>query len=334
MSLTRRTLLATGTAIGAAASVGARFQDAELRTMETPSLAGKRILITGTSSGFGRAMAEHFARKGARVYATMRNTPRPEGAELKALAEADGLDLHVLRLDVREPAEIADAVAAVEADGGLDVLVNNAGIGITGPIEVHDETAMRDAFDTNVFGYQRVTNAFLPMMRAAGSGALFFISSQLGRVIVPASGLYSPCKFAVEAMAEQYGYELHTHGITSTIIQPGGYPTEIWVNRNRYTNALKDRAEPIHKAGYPDIVDAMGNEDGSGRSAEVLDVARAIGAVVAMPASERPLRVPVHPGGKPQTEINLVSARTQVGWIGQSPRWGDAVQAVQKNDLG
>ena len=334
MPLTRRTLLATGTAVGAAATIGARMQDADLRTVETPSLAGKSILITGTSSGFGRAMAEHFARKGARVFATMRNTPRPESEALKTLAEADDLDIHVLRMDVREPVEIADIVEHVADNGGLDILVNNAGIGITGPIELHDERAMMDAFDTNVFGYQRVTNAFLPMMRAKGAGALFFVSSQLGRVIVPASGLYSPCKFAVEAMAEQYGYELRPHGITSTIIQPGGYPTEIWVNRNRYTNALKERAEEVHKAGYPDIVAAMGNEDGSGRSADILDVARAIGAVVAMPAAERPLRVPVHPGPKPQKEINLVSAKTQVGWIGQSERWGETVRAVQKNDLG
>lgn len=324
MPISRRQLLAGSAAISAASA----FPLAAHTVSRAPDLRGKKILITGTSSGFGRLGAEYYARLGATVHATMRNTPRPEAEELTALAKRENLDIRVMRLDVRDAQEIANVAERVSNSGGLDVLINNAGIGITGPVELHDEQAMHDAFDTNVFGYLRVTRAFLPMMRTASSGVLFFVSSQLGRVIAPASGLYSPCKFAVEAMAEQLAYELEPKGIDVTIIQPGGYPTDIWKNRNVYTAALKERADQERKLAYPGIVQAMGNEDGSGRSADPMDVPRAIARIIAMPPGARPLREAVHPGNKPQLAINKISAETQVGWLGRSSLWGDIVRAV------
>lgn len=324
MPLSRRQLLAGTAAISAASAIPL----AANAISRAPDLRGRKILITGSSSGFGRIGAEYYARLGATVHATMRNTPRPEAEELIALAARDKLDIRVSRLDVRNAHEIAGMVDLVSRSGGLDVLINNAGIGITGPVELQDDQAMHDAFDTNVFGYHRVTRAFLPMMRAASSGMIFFVSSQLGRVIAPASGLYSPCKFAVEAMAEQLAYELEPKGIDVTIIQPGGYPTEIWRNRNVYTGALKERADEERKLAYPAIVAAMGNEDGSGRSADPMDVPRAIARIIAMPPGTRPLREAVHPGNKPQLAINKISAETQVGWLGRSGRWGDSVRAV------
>ena len=95
-------------------------------------------------------------------------------------------------------------------------------------------------------------------MRKQGSGQIFQISSQLGRVIVPYAGHYSATKFALEAMGEQLAYELVPHNIDVTIIEPGGYPTKVWVNRNRYTSELKERANDIHLAGYPQAVARMG----------------------------------------------------------------------------
>lgn len=295
----------------------------------SPDLSGKSVLITGCSSGFGRLGAEHYARLGAKVFATMRNLPRPEADELTALAERDGLDITVLELDVLSEESVAEAVLAAQAAAGgkIDVLVNNAGIGITGPVEVQDTRATMLAFDTNVFGCQRVWQAVLPAMRAAGSGQIFNISSQLGRLIVPSAGHYSATKFALEAMSEQLAYELVPHGIDVTVIQPGGYPTKIWVNRNRYNTELKARIPEEQREGYAQLVARMGTEDGTGRNTDPMDVPRAIAEIIAMPAGDRPLRRAVHPRLRPQEEINAVMAETQLQWLGNSA-FGPWVKAV------
>ena len=327
--LTRRTLLAGAAATGALAATAVRAQDDKL--IPAPDLTGKAILITGCSSGFGRLAAEHFARAGATVFATMRNTPRPEAEELMQLARDESLDIRVLRLDVLLDHEVSEAVASAEREigRGLDVLVNNAGIGITGPVEVQDMEATKLAFDTNVLGYHRLARAVLPGMRARKQGHIFAVSSQLGRVMIPYTGHYSATKFAVEAMFEQLAYELVPHNIGVTVIEPGGYPTKVWVNRNRYSQELKARAEQEHLDGYPQIVARMGEEDGSGRSADPMDVPRAMAKVLAMPPGTRPLRMPVSGGSIPQTEVNAVTAKTQVNWLGESG-YGPLIRAVHK----
>ncbi|WP_435417651.1 SDR family oxidoreductase [Parerythrobacter aurantius] len=318
-AIDRRTLLA-GVAATTALSATSPARAAAQASGVDPELSGKSILITGCSSGFGRLGAEHYARLGARVFATMRNLPRPEADELVALARDAKLDLHVLELDITSDEQVLAAVAEAERinGGGLDVLVNNAGIGISGPVEVQDMEATRLAFDTNVFGCHRMARAVLPGMRAKKSGQIFQISSQLGRVIVPYGGHYSATKFALEAMGEQLAYELVPHNIEVTIVEPGGYPTKVWVNRNAYTGALRDRAEERHTAGYEQVVARMGTEDGSGRTADPMDVPRAIAAAIAMPAGTRPLRLPVSGGTIPQLRINEVTAETQVQWLGGS----------------
>lgn len=294
-----------------------------------PSLKGRTILITGASSGFGRVGALHYARLGAKVIATMRGLPRPEAETLAAEAAKEKLDLHVVEIDVTSDASVAAGTAkALEIAGGrIDTLVNNAGIGITGPVEVQDMAATQLIFDTNVLGIQRMQLALLPQMRAAKSGQIFNISSQLGRVIVPGGGHYSATKFAVEAMSEQLAYELVPHGIEVTIIQPGGYPTNVWVNRNAYTGALRERTDPALLAAYEPFTRGMGTEDGSGRSADPLDIPRAIAETMAMPAGKRPLRRAVHPGNKPQEPINRVSAEVQLAWLGGGPL-GPLIKAV------
>lgn len=326
--VTRRTLLAGAVATGAVMATGAKAQ--MTGTAASPELAGKAILITGAATGFGRLGAELYARSGAKVFATMRNLARPEAAELRDLAARDRLDITVLELDVTNDAQVIAAVREAErqAGGALDVVINNAGIGISGPVEVQDMETTRLAFDTNVYGPHRVARAALPAMRARRSGYIIPISSQLGRVIAPFSGHYSPTKFALEAMNEAMAYELVPHGIDVTIIQPGGYPTNVWRNRNLYTGALRQRIEEEYAAAYPQVIARMGEEDGSGRSADPMDVPREIARLIAMPAGTRPLRVPVHPGPKPQVPINEVSARVQQDWLGQSPAVGPMIRAV------
>lgn len=330
MSFDRRTLL-----VGAAATATLASQRANAAApVFNPaiSLKNKSVLITGCSSGFGRLTAELLARAGARVFATMRGLPRPEADELRALAIAERLDLHVIGIDVTELSQVnAGVMEAERINGGpLDVLVNNAGIGITSPVEMQDMTATHLIFDTNVFGPHRMARTVLPGMRSRREGLIIQISSQLGRVIVPYSGHYSATKFALEAMSEQLAYELVPHGIDVAIIEPGGYPTKVWVNRNAYSQGLKDRSLPKHSAGYPAQVEQMGKEDGSGRSNDPMDVARAIAGLIAQPPGTRPLRLPISPGNKPQLPINQATAQVQTAWLGNSP-YGAQVRAVHES---
>jgi len=326
-NLSRRSLMVGAAATGVLAATAARALPDSVAS--TPNLAGVSILITGCSSGFGRLGAEHYARLGAKVFATMRNLPRREAEELRTLAADQNLDITVIGIDVLSDEQVSAGVAEAERlnGGPIDVLVNNAGIGISGPVEVQDMRATDLIFGTNVMGAHRMARAVLPGMRAKGGGLIVPISSQLGRVIVPYSGHYSATKFALEAMSEQLAYELVPHGIEVAIIEPGGYPTQVWVNRNIYTSALKERAQEIHTDGYPRVVASMGEEDGSGRSADPMDVPRAIAQIIAMPPGTRPLRTAVHPGSKPQMKINEVAAATQVGWLGGSG-YGPLIKAV------
>jgi NAD(P)-dependent dehydrogenase (short-subunit alcohol dehydrogenase family) len=258
----RRSVLKSAAALAATAAVPASAQD--------KPLAGKSFLITGASSGFGYLGALHYARAGAKVIATMRNLPRKEATELAAAAEAEKLDIHILALDVTSDAQVAKAVAQAEkiAGGALDVLVNNAGVGYAGPIELQDMKATQLIFDTNVYGPHRMARAVLPAMRKAKRGLIVNISSQLGRVIVPSAGHYSPTKFALEAMSEAMAYELVPHNVQVCVIQPGGYPTKVWVNRNTLASELKARLNAEQAAAYPALVAQMGKEDGGGRNAD------------------------------------------------------------------
>ncbi len=319
----RRTVIKTALAAGAAAAIPSAASAAD------KPLAGKSVLITGASSGFGYLGALHYARLGAKVIASMRGLPRKEANELKAEAAKEKLGIHIIEIDVTSDEQVAKGVAEAEkiAGGPIDILVNNAGVGYAGPIELQDMAATKLIFDTNVYGPHRMARAVLPGMRKAKRGVIFNISSQLGRVIVPSAGHYSPTKFALEAMSEAMAYELVPHNVEVCVIQPGGYPTKVWVNRNALAKELKDRLTAEEAAAYPALVQRMGLEDGSGRSADPMDVPRAIAEIAAMPAGTRPLRRAVHPGSKPQEAINKVSAETQVAWLGGSP-FGPWVKAV------
>lgn len=330
--LTRRELLA-GTVAAATLAGAANAQgNAPAQTMTpgnpapVPSLRGKSILVTGTSSGFGHVGALLYARAGAKVIATMRNVPRPEAETLRRAAREERLDLHVVELDVTDDASVARGVAEGErlAGGALDVLVNNAGIPYTGPVELQDIAATQAMFDTNVIGFQRLHRAVLPAMRARRAGVIFNVSSQLGRMIMPFGGMYSATKFAVEAMSEQLAYELAPRGIEVVIIQPGGYPTQVWPNRIRLTRQLLDRTPDALEAGYPEFTL---RDSALGGNTDPADVPRAIAEIIAMPAGTRPLRRPVHPGPKPHEAINAVSAQVQRAVLGRTPyaAWAEAV---------
>ena len=190
-------------------------------------MAAPVTLITGTSSGLGQATALHLARKGHRVFATMRSPGRDAGPLLEA-AKAEGLTLRVSQLDVCDPSSITSAVESVLREAGqIDVLVNNAGRGDLGAIELATNEQITGMFETNVFGPIRMCQAVLPSMRACGSGTIVNVTSVAGLVVGPADGLYSGTKHAFEAISEALALEVLQYGIRVAIIEPGFYATSI-----------------------------------------------------------------------------------------------------------
>ena len=183
-------------------------------------MTGNTILITGASSGIGKATALLFQEKGWNVIATMRN---PDAAQ--DLAALD--NVLVNRLDVTESASIESAVAdGVKRFGQLDALLNNAGYGAFGPLEVFSMDKIRRQFDTNVIGLLEVTKAVLPLFRAQKSGMILNVSSVAGKITLPLGTLYHGTKFAVEGMSEALHYELEPMGIRVKIIEPGAIETD------------------------------------------------------------------------------------------------------------
>jgi NAD(P)-dependent dehydrogenase (short-subunit alcohol dehydrogenase family) len=185
----------------------------------------KAVLVTGASSGIGKECALRLASRGFRVFAGVRKDE--DGERLKA--EASGSITPVL-LDVTDSASIASAAQEISRSlgaAGLHGLVNNAGIAVAGPLEMLPTEALRRQFDVNVVGQIAVTQAFLPMLRAA-RGRIIIMGSILGRLALPFVGAYSAAKFALEALAESLGMEIRPFGVSVSIIEPGNIATPIW----------------------------------------------------------------------------------------------------------
>jgi len=183
-------------------------------------------LITGTSSGIGRATAELLAGKGYRVLATMRNPEK--GRDLTALAREKGWDLQLLPLDVRNDASVQ---AAVRQAGQVDILINNAGFEVWGPLEEMTVADLQDQFETNVYGPFRLITALLPQMRKRGSGVIVNVSSVAGRVAAPLNGLYAASKYALEALTESLNLEAGHFGVRAHLVEPGAIDTPFADNR-------------------------------------------------------------------------------------------------------
>ncbi|MEV7393457.1 SDR family oxidoreductase [Streptomyces sp. NPDC091215] len=190
----------------------------------------RTILITGSSSGIGRASARHFHEQGWNVIATMRSPERE--TELTALD-----NVLVTRLDVQDSASITAAVAAgLERFGRIDVLLNNAGYGAYGLLEAIPMDKARRQFDVNVLGLLETTKAVLPHLRANGSGTVINISSIGGKVTFPLGTLYHGTKFAVEGLSEALHYELAEIGVKVKIVEPGIVDTDFGGRSFDFTN--------------------------------------------------------------------------------------------------
>lgn len=208
---------------------------------------GKVWFITGTSSGFGRCLAEEVLKKGDRVVATAR---KPE--TIKDLEKQYPGQALAVRLDVTKKAQIAAAVQkALATFKRIDVLVNNAGYGLTGAIEDVSDASVKRIFDTNVFGLMHVTQAVLPAMRKQKSGHILNISSVVGQVGFPTVGIYVATKHTVEGLSESLAKEIAGFGIKLTIIEPGYFRTDFGsrgIERTKPSKPYKELDKQIGEA--------------------------------------------------------------------------------------
>jgi NAD(P)-dependent dehydrogenase (short-subunit alcohol dehydrogenase family) len=268
------------------------------------------VLITGSSTGFGRLFTETLARKGHTVFATMRDPGgrnAKNAAEIRRLAEKDSLSIHVLEMDVTDDASVERAVDAAVAKGGrIDVAVNNAGYYLSGLEEAVTTEQAQRLMDTNFFGPVRVNRAVLPHMRRQGSGVLMHISSGAGRVVLPSAGFYCASKFALEALAEAYSYELAAQGIESVIVEPGQYETPVFGN----TVMAADEAR-TDTYGAAKEIPAKVNGALSSTAGNAQEVADAVLRIIETPAGEKQLRYVVSPQDFGLNDINALAKRVQ-----------------------
>jgi NAD(P)-dependent dehydrogenase (short-subunit alcohol dehydrogenase family) len=207
----------------------------------------KKILITGASSGFGKLNVKTLLEKGHHVAATMRDI---DGKNKIAATELKNLGAKVIEIDVTNDLSVTKGVNQAIAElGGLDVLINNAGVGTKGMLEFFTTEDFKMIFDINVFGVQRMNRAIAPYFRKQNKGLIIYTSSLLGRITMPFYGLYQASKWALEAMASNYRVELSGFGIENCIVEPGGYPTAF--SENLIAPSDNSRAE-----SYGDFIHA------------------------------------------------------------------------------
>lgn len=193
----------------------------------------KIAVVTGTSTGIGFASSLHLARNGYRVYAGMRNLAK--AGPLEEMAASDDLPLEVIQLDVTDADSVAQAFAHVHEAGPVDVLVNNAGIGGSTPLELTPEDEHRAMFDTNYFGAIRCIHQVLPSMRERETGCIVNITSVEGRLAVPDQVAYSASKWALEAAGEALAHEVYRFGVRVVNVEPGVIMTSIFDNSAEMT---------------------------------------------------------------------------------------------------
>jgi NAD(P)-dependent dehydrogenase (short-subunit alcohol dehydrogenase family) len=203
----------------------------------------KVVLITGGSSGIGKSIGEFLSEKGFVVYGTSRN---PEKHKLSKFP--------ILALDVKDEATIAQTVKhIIQNEGKLDVLINNAGAGITGPIEETPNNEIKNNFETNFFGPIRVIKAVLPQMRKQHSGLIINITSIAGYMGLPYRGIYSASKGALELLTEAFRMEIKDFNIKMTNVAPGDFATNIAAGR--YHAPLLENSP--YKKPYGDTLELM-----------------------------------------------------------------------------
>ena len=186
-------------------------------------------LVTGCSSGIGLATCHVLSRNNFMTYGTVRNLSKAK--KIQDLINRENLSLKILRLDVNDNQSIKLAVKKILTDTGrIDVLINNAGYGMFGPVEEITTQEVKKQFETNFFGTIRLIKAIVPIMRKQGNGTIVNISSMVGRFGVPLNSAYVSSKFAVEGLSESISFELEEFGIRVIVIEPGVVKSDFFHN--------------------------------------------------------------------------------------------------------
>jgi len=251
----------------------------------------QKILITGASGGFGKLTVLTLLQNGHQVAASMRDINGKNKNVANELRQAGAI---IIEIDVTDDASVTNGVKNAIAElNGLDVLINNAGLGVLGMLEFYTESDFQKVFDINVFGVQRMNRAVVPYFREQKNGLIVYTSSLLGRIALPFYGAYQASKWALEALAENYRVELSTFGIENCIVEPGGYPTA-------FSDNLLRPSDKSREASYGDF--AKVPEHSLHNFENVLKnnpqqnpqkVADAFANLIEKPKGEKPFRTPV-----------------------------------------
>ncbi len=245
----------------------------------------RSVLITGCSSGIGRATALLLRQRGYRVFATVRRS--------EDVAALEGAGLESLRLDLASSDSIREAVAAVldQTRGQIHGVVNNGAYGQPGAVEDLSREALREQFETNVFGTQELTNLLIPAFRAQGCGRIVQISSLLGVACLPYRGAYSASKFALEALSDTLRLELRGSGIQVILVEPG--PIRSRFRENAYRAYLRhiERSGSAHRQYYERVEARLGSAKPLPFTLEAEAVARTV--MSALEARRPKIRYPV-----------------------------------------
>jgi len=251
----------------------------------------KKILITGASGGFGKLIVLTLLERGHQVAASMRDI---NGKNKSVADELKKAGARILEIDVTDDASVINGVKdAITELNGLDVLLNNAGMGVLGMQEFFTTADFQKVFDINVFGVQRMNRAVVPYFRERKDGLIIYTSSLLGRIALPFYGTYQASKWALEALAENYRVELSIFGIENCIVEPGGFPTT-------FSDNLLRPGDKTREASYGDFAkvpeQSLHNFENVLKNNPQQDpqkVADAFAELIEMPKGEKPFRTAV-----------------------------------------
>jgi len=271
------------------------------------------VLITGCSSGFGKLAAVELAANGHSVFATMRDI-NGKNREVANELRANPM-IKVVELDVTSDDSVNRAVEQVVAESPLDVVIHNAGIGVNGVTEGSTTEQFSHVMDVNLIGVHRLNRAILPQLRSRKTGLLIYVSSGLGRTVLPYLSSYCASKFALEAYAESLAYEVTTHGIDTVILQPGAYPSNFRAN-------ILDPDDPSRLADYPiEQAEALANHEetrnylASEAAPDPREVTNAMLSVIDMPTGERPFRIAMRKNSGGLKMINQICGEVQGAFL-------------------
>jgi len=282
------------------------------------------VLVTGAGSGIGRAAALSLARAGHQVYASMRETRqknRERADALLELARKESLSLDVVELDVLSEVACQAAVNQILAkQGRLDVVVNNAGMLMTGITEAFSVEQVAHIIDINALSWLRVNRAVLPAMRRQGYGLLMYVGSTTARLHEPFLGPYIASKVAGDAIAEIMGMEVRPLGIESVILVPGAFTSG--TEHFAHSNAPEYLAIEQQYGDFPDRIASLGDrlneiDAANGGPLDVSAVGQAAVDVLAMPRGQRPFRVVIDGQRKGTEAIDAVYHEKQAAFLRQ-----------------